>query len=159
RLRDAHSRLLMRSEFLQHLYGVSYPFVEPSAPLESNERFQKGEQFFTAMGCLKCHVMGDMLSGPAKNTDEFVQVYRLDSVRGEGDKATAVLNGQSYPIGSVIDDHKLLKAENVVYDSGDVETKATFEGKNAAGETEKIVLLAPSAPNLGLASQRLRRAW
>ena len=112
------------------------------------------------MGCLKCHVLGRMLPGPAKTTDDFVQVYRLDGVRGEGDQAVAFLNGTPYPVGSVIDGFKLVSATNKVYeDTGDVETKAVVEGPNAKGETERVLLVAASAPNLDLTHQRLRREW
>jgi mono/diheme cytochrome c family protein len=159
RLREAHSRLLDRVGFMQRLYDVEYPFVEPPKPLSSKEYFELGWRFFDDMGCLKCHVLGNMLPGPAAHTDEFVQIYGLDSVRGEGDAATAVINGRPYPVGSVIDGHTLISAENVYYDTGDVETKAVFEGPNPEGQTERIMLLAPSAPNLSLTYQRLRRAW
>jgi hypothetical protein len=101
-----------------------------------------------------------MLPGPASNTDEFVQVYRLDSVRGAGEKAVAVLNGVPYPIGASIDGHTLISAEFKVYeDSGDSEIKAVVEGPGRDGELERVLLVAPSAPNLGLTSQRLRRSW
>ncbi|RME36679.1 MAG: hypothetical protein D6788_11095 [Planctomycetota bacterium] len=133
--------------------------MEPPAPLGSKERFELGFSFFNDMGCLKCHVLGPMLPGPAKNTDEFVQVYRLDAVRGEGKDAVAVLNGKPYPIGSVIDGHTLISAENVYYETGDVETKAIFEGPGPDGQPERIMLQAPSAPNLSLTYQRLRRKW
>ena len=159
RFRDAHQRILDRVDFMQKLYDVEYPFVEPPTPLTSQERFERGSKFFNDMGCLKCHVLGNMLPPPAANTDAFVQTYRLDGVRGEGDGAVAIINGQPYPVGSVIDGHTILSAENVFYDSGDVETKAVVEGPNAAGETEKVLLQAASAPNLSLTYQRLRRAW
>lgn len=118
-----------------------------------------GSRFFNDMGCLKCHVLGRMLPGPASNTDDFVQMYRLDGVRGEGEEAIAILNGEPYGVGSVIDGHKLLSAENIYYQTGDVETKAVVEGLSAAGEPERIILQAPSAPNLSLTHQRLRREW
>lgn len=159
RLRKAHSRLLKRVDFMQQLYDVAYPFVEPPKPLSSKEQFARGFRFFDDMGCLKCHVLGQMLPGPAGNTDDFVQMYRLDSVRGEGDDTTAIINGEPYPVGSVIDGHTLVSAENVYYDSGDVETSAVFEGPRGDGEMERILLQAPSAPNLSLTYQRLRRAW
>lgn len=144
---------------MSDLYDVAYPFVEPPRPLVSQKKFQTGFRFFKDMGCLQCHVLGDTLPGPASNTDEFVNMYRLDGVRGEGDSAIAVVNNEYYPVGSVIDGHTLISAENKYYDSGDVETKAIFEGPNAAGETERILLQAPSAPNLSLTYQRLRRTW
>jgi hypothetical protein len=112
------------------------------------------------MGCLKCHVLGPMLPGPAENTDQLIQTYRLDGVRGEGESAVAILNGVPYPVGSTIDGHKLISAEMKVYeDSGDIETKAIVEGPGASGETERVLLVAPTAPNLGLTAQRLRRTW
>ena len=111
------------------------------------------------MGCRKCHVIGPMVPGSARNTDEFVQVYRLDGVRGDGSQAVAVLNGKSYPVGSEIDGHKLISATNTFHPSGDIETKAVVEGPSADGKTERVLLVAPSAPNLGLASQRLQRDW
>jgi hypothetical protein len=40
-----------------------------------------------------------------------------------------------------------------------VDTKAVVEGPNAAGETERVLLVAASAPNLNLTHQRLRRTW
>jgi hypothetical protein len=101
-----------------------------------------------------------MLPGPAKTTDDFVQMYRLDGVRGEGDQAVAMLNGTPYPVGSVIDGLKLVSATNKYYeDTGDVDTKAVVEGPNAKGETERVLLVAASAPNLILTHQRLRREW
>jgi hypothetical protein len=159
RFAEAHAKMLERVRFIQKLYDVPYPFVEPRPPLSPTERFEKGFRFFQDMGCLKCHVLGDMVRGPAANTDQFVQVYRLDAVRGEGDAVVAILNGQPYPVGSVIDGHKLLSATNVYYATGDMETKALFEGPNLQGETERIALSAPSAPNLALTFQRLRRGW
>jgi hypothetical protein len=36
---------------------------------------------------------------------------------------------------------------------------AVVEGPNAAGETERILLVAASAPNLSLTYKRLRRRW
>lgn len=159
RFREAHRRLVERAEFLRELYDVAYPFVEPPKPGMPDERFQLGERFLNDMGCLKCHVLGPMLPGPAKSTDDFVQVYRLDAVRGSGAEAVAVLNGVPYAVGAEIDGHRLVGAENIYYDSGDIETKAYIEGTNAQGETERILLQAASAPNLGLTYQRLRRGW
>ncbi len=159
RLRAAYGSLLKRVEFLQQLYNVKYPFVEPPKPVESPERVTLGSQFLTDMGCLKCHVLGNMLPGPAKNTEEFAQMYRLDGVRGEGSEAVALLNGRPYRVGATIDRLQLVSAENVYYDTGDVETKAVIEGPSATGETERILLVAPSAPNLSLTYQRLRRTW
>jgi len=160
KLAHSHAKLLERVEFLKNLYEVEYPFVEPPAPLASEERFETGSSFFSDMGCLKCHVLGRMLPGPAKSTDDFVQMYRLDGVRGEGDQADATLNGTPYPVGSVIDGFKLVSATNKVYeDTGDVETKAVVEGPNAKGEMERVLLVAASAPNLILTHQRLRREW
>jgi hypothetical protein len=159
RVRKAHARLLDRVGFMQRLYDVEYPFVEPPKPLSSKEHVERGSRFFNDMGCLKCHVLGNMRAGPAKHTDDFVQSYRLDGVRGEGESATAILNGDPYAIGSVIDGHTLINAENVYYDTGDVETRAVVEGPGPTGEIERIILQAPSAPNLSLTYQRLRRAW
>lgn len=159
RLRNGYAQMLARIRFLKDLYNVEYPFVEPAAPLSPEAEYAKGQEFFTDMGCLKCHILGPMLPGPAKSTDDFTNVYRLDGVRGEGEGAAAIINGTTYPVGVVIDGCKLISATNVYYDTGDVETKAIFEGPNAAGQTERIVLQAPSAPNLGLTNQRLRRAW
>lgn len=159
RLRTAHSRMLERVGFIQDLYDVEYPFVEPPTPLSSQEYFERGTRFFNDMGCLKCHVLGNMLPGPARNTDDFTQMYRLDGVRGEGEQAVAILNGKPYPIGSVIDSHTLISATNTYNETGDVDTQAIVEGPNAAGEPERIMLLAPSAPNLSLTYQRLRRSW
>ncbi len=158
-LRQAHKKLLERVDFLTSLYDVEYPFVEPTQSLSPDDRFETGSKFFNDMGCLKCHVFGDMLPGPAKTTDEFVNVYRLDGVRGEGESATAIINGIPYSIGSIIDGHTLISAENIFYDTGDVETKAIFSGPNAAGEMENILLVAASAPNLALTHQRLQRDW
>lgn len=159
RLADAHARVLDRTEFLQKLYDVDYPFVEPPSPLSPQDRFDRGLQFVQDMGCLKCHVMGDMLPGPAANTDEFVQIYRLDGVRGEGDSATVILNGQPYAVGAEIDGHTIISGTNTVYDTGDVETQAIIEGPGPAGEVERIMLQAASAPNLSLTYKRLRRDW
>ena len=159
RLADAHAELLERTRFMQKLYDVEYPFVEPPRPLSDDARFALGGEFFADMGCLSCHVLGRMETGPATTTDQFVQMYRLDNVSGEGDQAIAILNGQPYPVGSVIDGFTLTGAENVYYDGGDVETKAFVEGPNAQGETERIMLQAPSAPNLSLTHRRLRRQW
>ncbi len=159
RLRDAHANLLQRVGFLKELYDVNYPFAEPSATLHTEDHYRRGESFLVDMGCLKCHVLGDMLPGPAKNTSDFVQVYRLDAVLGEGDHAVAVLNGKPFPIGADIDGHKLISATNVYYDSGDVETKAIVEGPDVEGKPERVMLVAASAPNLGLASRRLQRNW
>ena len=159
RFRAAHAQLLDRTRFMARLYDVEYPFVEPPSPLSEQERFDRGMKFVGDMGCLKCHVMGNMVPGPAKNLDEFIQVYRLDGVRGEGDKAQAVLNGVGYPVGATIDGCKIVSASNTFFDSGDVETKAIVEGPNAQGVTEQVVLVAASAPNLGLTYARLRREW
>lgn len=160
KLAAAHAKLGQRIEFLESLYNVEYPFVEPPKPLENEARFASGAGFLNDMGCLKCHVMGRMLPGPAQTTDDFIQTYRLDSVRGEGDNAVALLNGVPYAVGSTIDGHKLISAKVVYYeDTGDSETKAVVEGPNAKGEIERVQLLAASAPNLSLAHQRLRRAW
>ena len=159
RLRSAHATLLDRVGFLQKLYDVNYPFVEPAGPLGSQERFALGERFINDMGCLKCHVLGPMLPGPAATTAEFVQVYRLDGVTGEGDSARAILNGKPYAVGSIIDGHTLVSAENVFYASGDVDTKAVVEGPDGKGGIERVLLFAASAPNLGLTNQRLRRSW
>lgn len=158
-LRDAHVDLLKRVRFIKDLYDVKYPFVEPAAALSPTDRFDRGMRFLNDMGCLKCHVLGDMLPGPARNTDEFVQMYRLDGVRGEGDTATAILNNISYPVGSVIDGHTLVSAKNIFYETGDVETSAVIEGPGPNGELERIALQAASAPNLTLTYERLRRAW
>jgi cytochrome c2 len=159
RLRTAHADVLDRTRFLRELYNVEYPFVEPPSPLSPDDRFDRGMRFLNDMGCLKCHVLGPMIPGPAANTDEFVQVYRLDGVRGVGDGAVAILNGMPYPVGSVIDGHTLVSAENVYYDSGDIETKAIVEGPNPDGQVERVMLQAATAPNLGLTYERLRRAW
>lgn len=159
RLREAHAVLLDRERFLQALYDVDYPFVEPPAPLSSQELFDRGFHFLQDMGCLKCHVLGSMLPGPAKTTDDFVQTYRLDSVRGEGDSATVILNGEPHAVGSKVDGFTIVSGTNVFYDTGDVDTQAVIEGPNAAGDTERVMLSAASAPNLSLAYQRLRRAW
>lgn len=159
RVRTSYGKLLKRVHFLRDVYDVAYPFVEPPMPLSPEPRFEMGSRFFDDMGCLKCHVLGRMLPGPARNTTEFVQVYRLDGVQGEGAEAVALINGERYPIGSVLDGHTLLSAENTYYDTGDVETKAVFEGPAPSGETERVVLLAASAPNLSLTHQRLRRTW
>lgn len=157
---EAHQKVWDRTEFIQSLYNVEYPFVEPPKALSTEERFAQGTKFFDAMGCLKCHVLGNMLPGPAKNTDDFPQMYRLDGVRGEGDKALAIINGKQYPIGAEIDGHKLISASNKFYESGDVETKAIVEGPKADGSgNEKIQLLAASAPNLSLTHRRLRHEW
>ncbi len=158
-LRESHKKLLGRIDFLTKLYDVQYPFVQPTQSLSSNDRYDKGGKFFADMGCLQCHIFGDMLPSPAKTTDEFVNVYRLDGVRGEGDTAKAIINGKPYKIGSVIDGHTLISAENIFYETGDVDTNASFTGPNAAGETETIMLVAASAPNLALTHQRLRRDW
>jgi len=159
RLPAAYDKLLKRTRFLRDLYDVDYPFIEPPTPLSSPERHALGTRFFNDMGCLKCHVLGRMLPGPAKNTDEFVQVYRLDGVRGDGEQAVALINEKPYPIGSIIDGHKLVSASNTYNASGDVDTKAIFEGPGAAGATERVLLVAASAPNLSLTQQRLRRGW
>jgi len=158
-LKSAHDKMLTRVEFLRSLYGVEFPFVEPPTPMATPDRLSHGLSFVNAMGCLKCHVLGPMLPGPARNTDEFVQVYRLDGVRGEGEQATVILNGRSYPIGAEIDGHKVISAQNVVYENGDVETKAVVEGPSSQGEKQRIMLQAASAPNLALTYERLRRTW
>ncbi len=159
-LASSYAKVLNRVGFLEELYEVEFPFVEQPAPLASEEKFELGGRLLIDMGCLKCHVMGRMLPGPARTIDDFVQVYRLDGVRGEGDQAVAVLNGTPYPVGSVIDGFKLTSAINKVYeDTGDIETKAVVEGSNAKGETESVLLVAASAPNLSLTHQRLRRKW
>ncbi len=157
RLARAHAQLLERTEFLQGLYDVQYPFVEPPAPLSPPDRYARGERLFTDMGCLKCHVLGDMLPGPAKTTDDFVQMYRLDGVRGVGDDAVAILNGKPFPVGAVIDGHTIVSA--TADQTGDGDTIAIVEGPNATGETERIMLVTPTAPNLGLTQQRLQRKW
>jgi mono/diheme cytochrome c family protein/cbb3-type cytochrome oxidase cytochrome c subunit len=159
RVTAAHMGLLEKARFLRDLYKVEYPFVEPPVSLRSEERFETGQNFMVDMGCLKCHVLGPMVLGPARNTTEFVQVYRLDGVRGDGSEAVAVLNGKAYPVGSEIDGHKLISATNTFHPTGDIETKAVVEGPGDGGKTERVLLVAPSAPNLGLASQRLQRDW
>ncbi len=158
-LRETHKKLLGRVDFLTKLYDVEYPFVEPTKALSPDDRFTTGGKFFNDMGCLQCHIFGDMLPGPAKTTDEFVNIYRLDGVRGQGETATAIINGTPYPIGTVIDGHTLVSADNIFYETGDVDTNAKFSGPNTAGETETILLVAASAPNLALTHQRLRRDW
>lgn len=158
-LEKNYAQMLHRVEFMRDVYDVQYPFVEPPRPLASEEHFEQGYDFLVAMGCLKCHVLGNMLPGPAKTTDDFVQTYRLDGVTGEGDNAQAILNGRLYPLGSVIDGHKLISAENVYNMTGDVTTTAVVEGPNADGETERVTLRAASAPNLSLTHRRLRRDW
>ncbi|MCH7808365.1 MAG: c-type cytochrome, partial [Planctomycetes bacterium] len=159
RIRQAHERLLVRTRFMETLYDVEYPFVEPAQALLPDDQFELGSRLFNDMGCLKCHVLGRMESAPAGDTDAFVQTYRLDAVRGEGEDAVAIINGLPYRVGSTIDGHTLISAGNIYYDTGDVDTSAVFEGPNAAGETERIQLQAPSAPDLGLTYQRLRRDW
>ena len=158
-VRASHAQTLKGTRFIEALYDVGYPFVEPPAPLGTQRQFDRGFSFLKDMGCLQCHVLGPMLPGPAKTTDDFVQVYRLDRVRGEGDTAVAVINAESYAVGSVIDGHTLVSAENHYYPSGDVDTSAVFEGPGPGGQPEKIMLQAASAPNLSLTYQRLRRAW
>ncbi len=159
KLADSHRRLLHNVEFVQKLYSVEYPFTEPPSPLSPKARFDTGTQFLNDMGCLKCHVLGNMLPGPAKTTDEFVQAYRLDGVRGEGEAALAILNGKPYQVGATIDGHTLVSASTKFYDSGDVETKAVVEGPGSDGKPERVLLQAASAPNLGLTYERLRREW
>ncbi len=159
RLSAAHAILLDRVKFQQALYDVDYPFVEPPSPLSPQDRFDKGLKFLQDMGCFKCHVMGDPLPGPAKTTDDFVQMYRLDGVRGEGEDTMVILNGVPYPVGATIDGHVIVSGTNTVYDTGDVDTQAIVEGPNALGETEKVMLQAASAPNLSLTYRRLRRNW
>jgi cbb3-type cytochrome oxidase cytochrome c subunit len=159
RVRNAHRDLLERVAFLRKLYDVEYPFVEPPAPMASSERFERGMNFLVDMGCLKCHVLGPMLPGPAHITDDFVQMYRLDGVRGEGDEAVAILNGTPYKIGDEIDGHTLVSAERIFYPGGDVDMRAVVEGPNAEGEIERVLLVAPSAPNLSLTYERLQRTW
>ncbi len=159
RLSKAHSILLDRVKFLRALYDVGYPFVEPPSPLSPQDRFDKGMKFMLDMGCLKCHVLGDMLPGPAKNTDDFVQMYRLDGVRGEGDDATVILNETPYPIGATIDGHTIISGSNTYNDTGDVDTQAVVEGPSPTGEIERILLVPASAPNLSLTYKRLRRNW
>ncbi len=158
-IRKAHAKLLDRTAFMEGLYDIEYPFSEPPATLSDEEHFERGSRFIKDMGCLKCHVLGPMLPGPAQNTDDFVQVYRLDAVRGEGEAAVALLNGVPYAVGSEIDGHTLISAANVYNDSGDVDTSAVVEGPNADGVVERIRLQAASAPNLGLTYKRLRRNW
>lgn len=158
-LQAGFEKALGRVRFIQKLYDVAYPFVEPPRPLSADDRYAQGTAFFNDMGCLKCHVLGQMLPGPAKDTDDFPQMYRLDGVRGAGASAVALINGRPYAVGAEIDDHKLLSAENIYYESGDVETKAIIEGPKRGGGTEKILLQAPSAPNLSLTHRRLRRDW
>jgi len=159
RLTEAHAMLLDRVKFIQALYDVDYPFVEPPSPLSSQERFDKGLKFIQDMGCLKCHVMGDMLPGPAKTTDDFVQMYRLDGVRGEGDDTSVILNGVPHAVGAKVDGFTIISGTNTVYDTGDIETQAVVEGPNPAGQTERVMLQAASAPNLSLTYRRLRRTW
>ncbi len=160
RLAEAHAVLRDRASFIQALYDVDYPFVEPPSPLSPTERFDLGMRFLGDMGCLKCHVMGEMLPGPAKNTDDFVQMYRLDGVRGSGDDAVVILNGTPYPIHSKIDGHEIISGTYTVYeDTGDVDVSAIVEGPGPSGETERIMLVAASAPNLSLTYKRLRREW
>ncbi|MFQ5494027.1 MAG: hypothetical protein ACE5EX_01470, partial [Phycisphaerae bacterium] len=159
RLRDAYRSVLEKAEFMEKLYDVPYPFVEPPRPMAPNQAFDRGRSFLIDMGCLACHVLGSMLPGPATNTDEFVQRYRLDGVRGKGEVAVALVNNQPFAIGSVIDGHTLISAENVYSDSGDVQTTAVFEGPGPEGAAEKVLLVAASAPNLSLTYQRLRRTW
>lgn len=157
---EGYRKVWERVGFLKNLYDVDYPFVEPPRALSTEERFAQGTKFFNAMGCLQCHVLGSMLPGPARNTDDFPQMYRLDGVRGEGDHAVAIFNGRPYPIGAEIDGFKLVQAFNKFYESGDVETKAIVEGPKADGSgTERIMLQAPSAPNLSLTYRRLRPTW
>jgi len=158
-LAEAHAVLLDRARFLRSLYDVEYPFVEPPAPLSDQERFDRGLNFLVDMGCLQCHVLGDMLPGPAATTDDFVQMYRLDGVRGEGESATVILNGEPYPVGTQIDGFTIVSGSNTYYDGGDVDTQAVIEGLNADGETERVMLTAASAPNLSLTYKRLRRDW
>ncbi|MCH7873521.1 MAG: c-type cytochrome, partial [Planctomycetes bacterium] len=118
-LREAHADLLDKVDFMRYLYDVEYPFVEPARPMMPRKDFEHAGRLLIDMGCLQCHVLGAMLPGPARNTDDFVQMYRLDSVRGEGDDAMAIINGEVYTIGSVIDSHTLTGAENIVSDFGD----------------------------------------
>ena len=151
--------MLTRIDFMRNLNDVEYPFVEPPRQHAPQKEFERGGRLLVDMGCLQCHVLGNMLPGPAKNTDDFVQMYRLDSVSGEGDQAVAILNGAPYAIGSVIDGHTLTSAENILWEGGDTETKAYFEGPGPDGDTERIMLVAPSAPNLSLTYQRLRGQW
>lgn len=158
-MREAHTTLRERTGFMADHYDIEYPFGEPPIRLSPEDRFQRGQEFFIDMGCLKCHVFGDMLPGPAKTTDDFVQTYRLDAVRGEGEDAFAILNGIAYPVGATIDGFELISAEMKFYESGDMEVSAILEGPNAEGETEQIQLFAPSAPNLNLTYKRLRRDW
>ncbi len=159
RVREAHAKLLNRAEFMQSLFDIEYPFGEPPLTISPDERFERGSFLFNDMGCLKCHVFGKMLEGPAANTDQFVQTYRLDAVRGEGDDAIVILNGKPYPIGAVIDGHTLISAQNLRYAGGDVETTAVIEGPGPVGINERVQLLAASAPNLALSYKRLRRDW
>ena len=159
KLRDKHKVLLDRVGFIRDLYDAPFPFAEPPQPLSDPPRYESGGRFLEDMGCLKCHVLGNMLAGPATSTDEFVQVYRLDAVLGEGDSAQVVLNGEPYAVGSVIDGHTIISATNVYNETGDVLTTAIVEGPNADGETERVSLKAASAPNLSLTYRRLRRQW
>ncbi len=157
--KQAHVKMLDRARFFANLYDVSYPFVEPPRPESPEARYKLGERFFDDMGCLKCHVFGDMLPGPAKTTDDFAQIYRLDSVVGEGEEAVAILNGQPYKVGTKIDGFTLVAAEVIPYEDGNRDTQAYVEGPNQAGQVERIMLVAAKAPNLALTQQRLRREW
>lgn len=159
RLERGFEQVWERTEFLKQLYDVEYPFVQPPSPLSPEPRYELGFSFIKDMGCLQCHVLGPMLPGPAETTNDFVQVFRLDAVRGEGSQAVAVLNGKPYPVGSVIDGHTLISAEDLIHGSGDRETKAIVEGPGPSGDLERILLVAPSAPNLGLTYERLRPRW
>jgi cbb3-type cytochrome oxidase cytochrome c subunit len=159
RVRAAHAQMLDRVRFIERLYDVDYPFVEPPSPLSPKDRFDRGMRFLNDMGCLKCHVLGEMRPGQANNVDEFVQTYRLDGVRGEGDQAIVILNGQTHPVGSIVDGHTIISGSNTYNETGDVDTKAVVEGPGPDGTTEQVLLVAASAPNLSLTYERLRRDW
>jgi cbb3-type cytochrome oxidase cytochrome c subunit len=51
--------LLFEARFLANLTDAPYPLVDSPRPDVSDEQFARGQEFFYALDCMKCHVLGD----------------------------------------------------------------------------------------------------
>jgi mono/diheme cytochrome c family protein len=72
--------LLFEARFLANLTDAPYPLVDSPRPDVSDEMFARGQEFFYALDCMKCHVLGDPKVTASFNLNQPTQGPNLVSV-------------------------------------------------------------------------------
>jgi len=65
---NVFEKVVDRTGFLENLFDIKYPYPARTAKPISDERFERGKEFFFERKCLACHVAGDP-SVPGTTTD------------------------------------------------------------------------------------------